>query len=92
MENSYHVKQNKDSNELLKIASSLKAIILPEKIEANKETYIYLALMATNKDEIDGKENIKDIKIDRVRSGLLLEIKNILIDFKEQRNLNSKLY
>ena len=46
--------------------------------------------MATNKDEIDGKENIKDIKIDRVRSGLLLKVKNILIDFKEQRDLNSK--
>lgn len=43
------------------------------------------------KEEIDGKENIKDIKIDRVRSGLLLEIKNIMIDFKEQRDLNSKL-
>ena len=91
IKNSYHVKQNKDSNELLKIASSLKEIILPEKIDDNKGNYIYLALMATNKDEIDGKENIKDIKIDRVRSGLLLEIKNIMIDFKEQRDLNSKL-
>lgn len=90
IENGYHVKENKDSNDLLKIANSIKKVILPEKIDSNKEIYIYLALMATNRCEIDNKENIKDINIERVRSGLLLKIKKILLEFKEETNLNSK--
>ena len=90
MENGFHVKQNKDSNDLLKISINLKEIIRPEKIDTNKEIYIYLALMSTNRDEIDGKENIKDIKIEKARSKLLSKIKNIFIDFKEQIDLNSK--
>ena len=90
IENGYHVKQNKDSNDLLKISNSIKEIIRPEKIDANKEIYIYLALKSTNRDEIDGKDNIKDIKIEKARSKLLLEIKRIFIDFKEQVDLNSK--
>ena len=90
IENGYHIKQNKDSNDLLKIANSIKEIILPQQIATNKENYIYLALMATDRDEIDKKENIKNVKIEKVRSGLLLKIKNIFTDYNAQIDLESK--